>query len=148
MGTQPLDPHSPTARLGAPRPALGLLVCRGLSPGTISPLTSAPWQRAAHALHLSRICRDISVMSWGADGVQRTPNKESAGMGFPQPVASFFPPLLCRPAAPYLLMGGEASPRSKGRRSQCVQGPLLDSGASPSTSLPPPAGAPCLAGGH
>ena len=48
----------------------------------------------------------------------------------------------------YLLMGGEASPRSKGRRSQCLQGPLLDSGASPSTSLPPPAGAPCLAGGH
>ena len=37
----------------------------------------------------------------------------------------------------YLLMGEEASPGSKGRRSQCMQGPLLVSGASPSTGLLP-----------
>ena len=101
------SPWTPTAPgpTAAPLRAGSIPTCRGaaglqrtLSRGHFS-THKCPWQRAAYALHLSRICR---VMSWGADGVQRTPetpNKESARMGFPQPVAGFFPPLLCRPAA-------------------------------------------------
>ena len=146
MGTQPLDPPQPHCQAGRAPTCLGAAgLQRTLSRGHFSthecPLAKgciclAPLQNLQ-----GHLCDELG-------GSRGPPTRSLQEWDSPSqlPASSH---LFSADLLPlYLLMGGEASPRSKGRRSQCVQGLLLDSGASPSTSLPPPAGAPCLAGGH